>query len=296
VVGPVHRFDLDELPVAVAGAGAAWEQAALERALATVRSHIEQRAHAGKQAVRDIMAAHLELLDDPELLSAARDAIRAGKSAGYAWRGSLRANAAALEATGDARLAERAADLADLERQVLRELAGTGAQRIEIVSGAILVAHDLTPSQLIDIDTSRLGGIALEAGGATSHVAILAATLGVPMLVNAGTQLGAVRSGDVIVLDAESGQVMATPTGAELEKARARLAQQNEQKARELAAELRQEGRPTVPGTIADELATNPFMRCGEPAVAEAAARHAGRTLGSPVDVFAEIREWKNKF
>jgi phosphocarrier protein FPr/phosphocarrier protein len=236
VVGPVHRFDLDELPVAETGAGAASEQAAIERALATVRSHIEQRARDGKQAVRDIMAAHLELLDDPELLSAARDAIRAGKSAGYAWRGSLRAHAAALEATGDARLAERAADLADLERQVLRELAGTSAQRIEIAAGAILVAHDLTPSQLIDIDTSRLGGIALEAGGATSHVAILAATLGVPMLVNAGTQLGAVRSGDVIVLDAESGQVWAAPTAAELESARARLAQQNEQKARELAA------------------------------------------------------------
>lgn len=236
VVGPVHRCDLDELVVAEAGAGVASEQAALESALAAVRSHIEQRAREGRQAVRDIMGAHLELLDDPELLSAARAVIGAGKSAGFAWRGSLRATAAALEATGDARLAERAADLADLERQVLRALAGSGAQRIEIARGAILVAHDLTPSQLIDLDTSRLGGIALAAGGATSHVAILAATLGVPMLVNAGGQLGAVRHGDVIVLDAESGQVLASPSAAELDAARTRLAQANEQKQRELAA------------------------------------------------------------
>ncbi|HEX6396887.1 MAG TPA: phosphoenolpyruvate--protein phosphotransferase [Steroidobacteraceae bacterium] len=235
VVGPVHRFDVDDLSVAEAGAGVAVEQAALERALAAVRSRIEQRARDGDPAVRDIMAAHLELLDDPELLSTAGEAIRAGKGAGFAWRGSLRANGAALEATGDARLAERAADLVDLERQVLRELAGASAQRIEIAGGAILVAHDLTPSQLIDVDPTRLAGIALEAGGATSHVAILAATLGVPMLVNAGTQLGAVRQGDVIVLDAESGEVLAAPSAAQLEKARARLARAREQKARELA-------------------------------------------------------------
>ena len=235
VVGPAHRFDLEELAVAESGAGAATESAALERALAAVRVHIEQRARHGKPPVRDIMAAHLELLDDPQLLTAARDAIRAGKSAGFAWRGSLRATAAALAATGDTRLAERAADLADLERQVLRELAGGGAQRIEIPSGAILVAQDLTPSQLIDIDTRRLGGIALMSGGATSHVAILAATLGVPMLVSAGA-LDNVRNGDVIILDAESGRLLAAPGAAELDAARARLAKASEQKARELAA------------------------------------------------------------
>ena len=236
VVGPVHRFELEELAVAENGAGAATESAALERALAVVRSHIEQRARSGTAAVRDIMAAHLELLDDPQLLSTARDAIRSGKSAGFAWRASLRANAAALESTGDARLAERAADLADLERQVLHELAGGGAQRMEIPAGAVLVAHDLTPSQLIDLDTGRLGGIALAAGGATSHVAILAATLGVPMLVNAGVQLDAARHGDVIILDAESGQVFAAPSADELDQARTRLGKASEQKARDLAA------------------------------------------------------------
>ena len=234
VVGPAHRFDLEEIAVAESGAGAVIESTALERALATVRTHIEQRARDGKQAVRDIMGAHLELLDDPQLLSATRAAIRAGKSAGFAWRGSLRATAAALAATGDARLAERAADLSDLERQVLRELAGSGAQRIEIPSGAILVAQDLTPSQLIDIDTRGLGGIALMAGGATSHVAILAATLGVPMLVSAGPL--EVRNGDPIILDAESGQVLTAPGAVELQAARSRLAKASEQRARELAA------------------------------------------------------------
>jgi phosphocarrier protein FPr/phosphocarrier protein len=235
VIGPVYRFDLDELAVAENGAGAAAEDAALDRALAAVRTRVETRARDGKQAVRDIMAAHLELLDDPQLLTAARAAIRAGRSAAYAWRASLRANAAVLAATGDTRLAERAADLADLERQVLHELAGGGAQRLEIPAGAILVAQDLTPSQLIDIDTGRLGGIVLMGGGATSHVAILAATLGVPMLVAVGP-LDTTRNGDVIILDAEAGRLLAQPATAELERARARLTQASAQKARELAA------------------------------------------------------------
>jgi hydroxyacylglutathione hydrolase len=58
----------------------------------------------------------------------------------------------------------------------------------------------------------------------------------------------------------------------------------------------RERGEPTVPSTIGDELATNPFLRCHEPEVVASAERHAGRRLASTVDVFAEIRSWKNDF
>jgi hydroxyacylglutathione hydrolase len=51
-----------------------------------------------------------------------------------------------------------------------------------------------------------------------------------------------------------------------------------------------------VPSTIGEELATNPFLRCGEPEVVAAAQRHAGRRLAGPVEVFAQLREWKNAF
>jgi hydroxyacylglutathione hydrolase len=67
-----------------------------------------------------------------------------------------------------------------------------------------------------------------------------------------------------------------------------------ERKARDAAKRGRSE--PTVPATIAEELETNPFLRCGEPEVVAAAERHAGRKLKSPIEVFAEIREWKNNF
>jgi hydroxyacylglutathione hydrolase len=58
----------------------------------------------------------------------------------------------------------------------------------------------------------------------------------------------------------------------------------------------RSRGEPTLPSTIADELATNPFLRCTEAEVIAAAERHAGRRLENPIEVFAELRTWKNNF
>ena len=67
-----------------------------------------------------------------------------------------------------------------------------------------------------------------------------------------------------------------------------------ERKARESAR--RERGEPTVPSTIGEELATNPFLRCAEPEVIASAERHAGHALRGEVEVFAEIRGWKNSF
>ena len=67
-----------------------------------------------------------------------------------------------------------------------------------------------------------------------------------------------------------------------------------ERKGRESARRAR--GEPTVPSTIGEERATNPFLRCREPEVVASAEAHAGRRLAGEVEVFAELREWKNRF
>lgn len=59
---------------------------------------------------------------------------------------------------------------------------------------------------------------------------------------------------------------------------------------------LREAGRPTLPSTLGEEKATNPFLRCGEPAVIESANKYLGARVADPVRVFAAIREWKNRF
>ena len=58
----------------------------------------------------------------------------------------------------------------------------------------------------------------------------------------------------------------------------------------------RAQNHPTLPSTIAWEKATNPFLRCSEPAIIEAASNHAGRTLSDTTDIFAALRDWKNRF
>ena len=81
-----------------------------------------------------------------------------------------------------------------------------------------------------------------------------------------------------------------------------RFAQAVEPRSAALAARIgrdgatRAAGRPTVPSTIADELATNPFLRADEPAVRRAAEEHAGTPLAGPVASFAALRQWKNDF
>jgi phosphocarrier protein FPr/phosphocarrier protein len=105
-----------------------------------------------------------------------------------------------------------------------------------IPPGGILLARDLTPSQLIELETAKLGGIALAGGGPTSHVAILAGTLGVPMLVAAGAALLDTAAGTAIILDAEAGNVRVTPSPQELEAAGRSLAQRQVRRGQDLAA------------------------------------------------------------
>jgi multiphosphoryl transfer protein len=235
-LGRAAKFEIDDIVVSEAGRGIGAESAALERALAAVQARITERARGTSRALRDILQAHLELLDDPQLLEAARGAIGKGKSAGFAWRASIADCVAGLNATGDARLMERAVDLADLERQVLRELSGAREARTDLAPDSILVARDLTPSQLVDLDTKKLAGIALVAGGPTSHVAILAGTLGIPMLVSMGAALRDVAEKAELILDAESGLLHTAPAASEIATARARLSAGHERQARELQA------------------------------------------------------------
>ena len=64
----------------------------------------------------------------------------------------------------------------------------------------------------------------------------------------------------------------------------------------ERAKLLRAAGRPTLPSTLGEERATNPFLRCAEPVVVDSANKYLGSRVGDPVSVFAAIREWKNRF
>lgn len=211
-MGPAARLNQTAIAVEREGKGTSTERAALEAARHEVRAQISARAESADVSVASVMRAHLALLDDPELIAGAEARVTMGNSAGFAWRGSVHDQIAALKATGNTHLIERIDDLVDIERQVLRALTGTPAEADAVPAGAILVADDLLPSQLVAIAASKPAGICLTRGGPTSHVAILCAGMGLPALVAMGAALDAIGDGTPLLLDAEAGHVTPNPS------------------------------------------------------------------------------------
>ena len=246
-IGQAVRLVAEEIAVVETGAGASAELVALEDALCVVQARIEASAASGDAARKAILGAHLAFLDDPELTAAARRLIGEGKSAGFAWRRAVGGYVEALRGLGDRRLAERVDDLIDLERQVLRALAGEEETARALPAGAILLADELLPSQLMGVDPGQAAGFATARGGPTSHVAILAAAMGLPALVAVGEGVLDIADGTALILDAEGGKLRVAPDAEALAQAQSAIAVRHEARAAAKAA-AHQESR-TACGT-----------------------------------------------
>lgn len=246
-MGPAARLRQAEIVVARDGKGAAEERAALLAARGDVRGQIAELADSADGSVAAVMQAHLALIDDPELLAGAEKRIAEGRSAGFAWRGTIHDQIDAIRATGNAHLIERIDDLVDIERQLLSALTGMQVDGVAIPAGAIVVAEDLLPSQLVTLAAAKPAGICLARGGPTSHVAILCAGMGLPALVAMGDALGAVEEGVPLLLDAEMGHVTVAPSPADVDGFAARLARRAAR--REAAQSAAKDACQTADGT-----------------------------------------------
>ena len=263
-----------EVQVAEAGKGVAHETEEFERARAVVRARLEQIAASAQGTAREVITAHLEFLDDWELVASARRAIARGKSAGFAWRRAVRDSADTLRALGDPRMSERVDDLLDLESQVLLTLNGEAPIVVRnLPERAILIAEDLKPSQLVSLDATRLAGICLAAGGPTSHVAILAAAMGIPALVALGPAVLEVAEGTWIILDAEQGNLATAPDQTALAAAEQTLAARQQRKQAERAA-------AHADCRTADGIRIEVFANLGSLAEAQVAIAHGAEGCG----------------
>lgn len=270
-VGPIHRLTRAAIPVELTAGPVEEERQRLTDALARVREGLAQAAAAGG-ARGGVMAAHAAMLADPTLGDAALAAIGRGLSAGVAWQEAIAEQVAVLVSSGDRRIAERADDLRDLERHVLAALAGLPIEGPSVPTGAILVAEDLLPSQVAALDAAVVAGIALVKGGPTSHAAILAAGMGLPMAVAFGEPLAALEDGRVIVLDADRGLIDPEPGADAQGEARDTIARRK--------AETEAARAATGPCRTRDGTRIEMFANLGSVADAEAAVIEGAEGCG----------------
>ena len=183
------------------------ERARLVRAVERARQELAELAAGTDEIGAEILEFQLALLEDPALIEDALAQIADGISAQSAWQVTLHCQILSYEDAEDEYFRARAGDLKDVDLRVRRALGGTEDRPVPLLPGAIVVDEDLTPSSFLSLDWSILGGVALERGSASSHVAMLARARGVPMAVNLGE---APESGEG-VLDGEAGLLIVRP-------------------------------------------------------------------------------------
>jgi phosphotransferase system enzyme I (PtsI) len=234
VIGRVMTIDADELRVIrrPIGASAVKEELKrLERAIATAIEEIEAvydqaASEMGKQTA-NIFQAHIRMLKDPILQKGIRGRVEKDLvSADTAAHEELAALAAKFRAMNNSVFATKVNDIDDLSRRLHKHLVGEQVTRLKAADdNTVVVAKDLTPSQTVGFDRSRIIGFVTDLGGLTSHTAIIAKALEIPAVVGAQTLLKHALDGQTIIVDGDTGAVVLNPTEQTLEQYRRTIEQ-----------------------------------------------------------------------
>lgn len=239
-VGNTYRMTHQEIHVSEKAENPNQERRSLEKAIQqakleveALRAKVHGQRDAGKAA---IFAAHLELLEDPELIDTATSAIDKGCSAAYAWKQSYTQQAEHLSKLKNELLAARANDLRDVGERVLRILTGSAVETVTYPDHCILLAEDLTPSDTATMDRSKVLGFCTVGGGATSHVSILARSMDIPAIAGTEPRILDLPNGTPVILDGSKGILRLHPSPAEMERVRQYQIRFKARREQELAA------------------------------------------------------------
>jgi phosphoenolpyruvate-protein phosphotransferase len=250
-IGAVFQLRRQEIRVSEAGADVQTERRQLADALATAQGQLaalRAQLHAKREAAKAaIFAAHEELLADPDLLEIAESAIAKGKSAAFAWKKAFSTHADKLASMKNQLLAQRANDLRDVGLRVLTLLTGAALEQREYPPNSVLIAEDLTPSDTATLDRTRVMGFCTTRGGATSHVAIIARSMGLPALAGIEPAALDVANGTLVILDGKQGTLRLNAPEAEIARIRTAQARAEQRRKDDLAHAL--EPATTLDGT-----------------------------------------------
>ena len=205
------------------------------RQLLAIKARAETELGADQAYIFD---AHLLMLEDRKLLDDTEKYIRDERSnAEWAVRVVADRLLAVYSEFKDEYLRERGSDIEDVTQRLLVALSGGELPNARVLKeNAVIVAENLLPSAVADLDFEHARAIATDAGGWTSHTAIIARSLGIPAVVGLRELHRRARTGDVIIVDATRGDVILHPSTATVEKYKA--AARDEFETRGVVAEL----------------------------------------------------------
>src|SRR5262245_26171497 len=241
-VGEVYQVRHVDIQVKEEGGRPDQERRLLDDAIDKAAGQLEAlraQLHGHKeQAKAAIFAAHSELLEDPDLIEIATSAIAKGKSAAFAWKNAVKTHADRLASLRNQLLAQRANDLRDVGERVLEFLTGIKRKAPSYPANAVLIAEDLTPSDTAAMERGKVMGFGTVRGGATSHVAILARSLGIPALAGVEARALELPNGTPVILDGSKGTLRLNPSREEMTKLREAQIRQEKQRKEDLAHAL----------------------------------------------------------
>lgn len=205
------------------------EKEKLSKALAQSKEQLEaikeKTANEIGEHEAQVFEAHLMLLDDVEFtgqmeMTIENDQLNAMKAV----QNVTDTFVMIVDSMDDPYMRERAADIKDVSKRIIANLAGKGGNGMENVgANTVVVAHDLTPSDTAQLDRSKVIGFLTNIGGRTSHSAIMARTLEIPAVVGLGDITTSVKNGDTVIVDGIEGVAIINPDEATINEYKARL-------------------------------------------------------------------------
>ncbi len=235
-IGSVYRLEKQILIVEEYGSAHSHEEqivieSSIERSVAKLKALIASTD--SKEA--EIFEAHIELLNDPELIEIALDQIQKGKSAGFSWQAAYTQQADSLAGLKNPLLVARANDVRDIGETTLNIILGRETEELQIPDNTILIAEDLTPSQTASLDRNKVLGFCTVQGGASSHVAILARSLDIPAIAGIEARALKIDNGTKIILNGSTGKAEINSSDARIEAIKLEQLEQENKKQEDLS-------------------------------------------------------------
>ncbi len=224
---PLPRYSLHESEVENE-----WSryQTAVDRASDEIRN-LKETLGAAASGKHQLLDAQLLMLQDPEMNEKIKKTLpETLQNVEWILSEYINGMVVRLEASGDEYLAERSLDFMDVSRRITNQLLYRERLSLNRISKEIiLVSPNLLPSETIMLDPDKVRGIALDAGGKTSHTAILARSLGIPAVLGLRSITRNIKPDDLLIVDGNRGVVIVDPDENTLIAYREKLFEQEKQ-------------------------------------------------------------------